>query len=56
MFIGKWNKSVMLTYMGLAISIFGIFMCFNNNENSVNLAISCLIIAGIIRFIQKKKS
>ena len=47
MFIGKWNKSVILTYMGLAISIFGIFMCFNNNENSVNLAISCLIIAGI---------
>lgn len=47
MFIGKWNKSVILTYIGLAISIFGIFVCFNNNENSINLAMACLIIAGI---------
>ena len=47
MFIGKWNKSVILTYIGLIISIFGIFMCFSNNENSVNYAMACLIIAGI---------
>ena len=46
MFIGKWNKSVILTYIGLAVSIFGIFICFNY-ENSANLAMSCLIIAGI---------
>lgn len=46
MFIGKWNKSVILTYVGLIISIFGIFICFNN-ENGINLAISCLMIAGI---------
>ena len=47
MFIGKWNKSVILTYIGLVISILGMFICFNNNENSINLAMSCLIIAGI---------
>ena len=47
MFIGKWNKSVVLTYIGLAVSIFGILICFNNNEKSVNFAMACLIIAGI---------
>jgi len=47
MFIGKWNKSVILTYIGLAVSIFGIMMCFNNNEKSVSFAMACLIIAGI---------
>lgn len=47
MFIGKWNKSVILTYIGLAVSIFGIFECFNYSENGTNLAMSCLIIAGI---------
>ena len=46
MFIGKWNKSVILTYIGLIVSIFGIFICFNS-ESSINLSISCLIIAGI---------
>lgn len=47
MFIGKWNKSVILTYIGLAVSIFGILICFNNNEKSIGFAMSCLIIAGI---------
>ena len=47
MFIGKWNKSVILTYIGLAISILGMRICFSNNENSINLAMVCLIIAGI---------
>lgn len=47
MFIGKWNKSVLLTYIGLAVSILGIYICFSNNENNINIAISCLIIAGI---------
>lgn len=46
MFIGKWNKSVILTYIGLIVSLFGIFICFNN-ENAINLSMSCLIIAGI---------
>ena len=46
MVISKWNKSVILTYVGLIVSILGIFLCFNY-ENSINLAIACLIIAGI---------
>ena len=44
MFIGKWNKSVILTYIGLFFSVFGIFMCFKHN---INLAMSALIMAGI---------
>ena len=44
--IGKWNKSVILTYIGLLISIFGIYTCFYIG-NSINIAMSCLIIAGI---------
>ena len=46
MFIGKWNKSVILTYIGLIVSIYGIYVCFSNT-NSINLAMACLIIAGI---------
>lgn len=46
MFIGKWNRSVVLTYIGLIVSILGIYICFNN-ENSINIAMTCLIIAGI---------
>lgn len=46
MIIGKWNKSVILTYIGLLVSICGIYMCFCV-DNSINLAMSCLIIAGI---------
>lgn len=46
MFIGKWNKSVILTYIGLVTSIVGMFLCFSF-ENSINWAISCLMIAGI---------
>ncbi len=47
MFIGKWNKSIILTFIGLVISLFGIFVCFKGYENSVNIAMSCLMIAGI---------
>lgn len=46
MIIGKWNKSVILTYIGLIFSIFGIFMCITK-ENSINIAMCCLIISGI---------
>ena len=46
MIIGKWNKSVILTYVGLIFSVFGIFICMTK-ENSINIAMSCLIIAGI---------
>lgn len=46
MVIGKWNKSVILTYIGLLISILGIYISFNI-ENGTKYAMTCLIIAGI---------
>ena len=46
MIIGKWNKSVILTYIGLIFSILGMFLCITK-ENSVNIVMSCLIISGI---------
>lgn len=44
MFVGKYNKSVILTYAGVAISVFGMFLALNKH---VNYAMLCLIIAGI---------
>ena len=44
MFIGKWNKSVILTYVGVFISVIGMNLAL---LNKFNLAIICLIIAGI---------
>lgn len=46
MIIGKWNKSVILTYIGLIFSVLGIFIC-STKENSINIAMCCLIISGI---------
>lgn len=46
MIIGKWNKSVILTYVGMLFSILGIFIIINNKEN-ILISLSCLIIAGI---------
>lgn len=42
--IGCYNKSVILTYAGGAISIFGIYLAFYGN---LRTAMICLIIAGI---------
>lgn len=44
MFIGEWNKSVLLTYVGMAFAVLGIFMA---SEGKVLQAIACLIVAGI---------
>lgn len=44
MFIGKYNKSVILTYIGVAVSIFGMILALNK---SVHYAMLCLIVAGI---------
>lgn len=44
MFIGKYNKSVVLTYMGVAISIIGAYFAVQKN---FNYAIVCLVFAGI---------
>jgi len=45
MIIGKWNKSVILTYIGLIISVFGIYLSFTNDN--ILLAFSCLLVAGV---------
>lgn len=46
MFIGKWNKSVILTYVGLACSILGMFLSMQCKEN-LKYAFICLMVAGI---------
>lgn len=43
--IGKWNKSVILTYTGLSISIIGILLVLSNAE--IKYAYICLMFAGI---------
>ena len=44
MFVGKYNKSVIMTYAGVAVSVTGFFFALNK---SINYAILCLIVAGI---------
>ena len=44
MFIGKYNKSVILTYLGIALSVAGISLAF---AARARLAIICLISVGI---------
>lgn len=44
MFIGKWNPSVILTYIGVGFSIIGIYLSLSER---MEYAISCLMIAGI---------
>lgn len=45
MIIGKWNKSVILTYIGLISSVIGTYLAFTNDN--ILLALSCLLIAGV---------
>lgn len=45
MFIGKWNKSVYLTYIGLAFAIFGIYLATALGES--HYALMCLMASGI---------
>lgn len=44
MFIGKYNKSLLITYIGVAASMAGIYFAFHAQ---VNYAMICLIFAGI---------
>lgn len=44
MFIGFYNASVVLTYLGLAFSVFGMYVAFTGN---ISLAFVCLILSGI---------
>lgn len=43
--IGKWNKSVILTYIGLIFGLIGIYIILTNNN--INYAFVCLMITGI---------
>ena len=44
MIIGKYNKSVILTYVGVTLSIIGIMFTMNQK---IDYAMICLIFAGI---------
>ena len=43
--IGKWNKSVILTYIGMSISILGIILVLNNID--IKYTFICFMLAGI---------
>lgn len=45
MFIGKWNKSVYLTYIGLSFAILGIYLAAALGES--HFALMCLMAAGV---------
>ena len=44
MFIGEWNKSVILTYIGVGLAVFGICLA---GSGAVLEAITCLMAAGV---------
>jgi len=44
MFIGKYNKSVILTYIGVALRVLGMAFAF---DREISYALSCLVVAGI---------
>ena len=46
MIIGKWNKSVILTYVGLTISLIGTFISITN-PSLIKFAVIALMFAGI---------
>ena len=45
MILGMWNKSVVLTYVGLAFAVLG--MCLTMTGGKVSYAYACLIAAGV---------
>lgn len=45
MFIGKWNRSVILTYIGLGFAILGMYMALI--EKNIMYAFMCLVVAGV---------
>ena len=48
MFIGKWNKSTITTYIGLSLSIIGMFFATQHN---LKITMICLMLAGICDLI-----
>ena len=47
MLIGKYNKSVILTYIGLAVAIVGIYMTYYGDISDISYAFICLVVAGV---------
>ncbi len=45
MIVGMWNKSVILTYVGMAFAVLG--MCAAILGGKLNYAYACLIVAGV---------
>ena len=45
MIVGKWNKSVILTYAGLILAVLGMFLALT--QEKINYAFCCLMVAGI---------
>ncbi len=42
--IGEYNKSVILTYVGIAFAVFGMYFAINQN---INFAFLCFIVCGV---------
>lgn len=47
MFIGKYDKTVIVTYLGILSTMIGIYFILGNDTPNVTLAIICLMISGI---------
>ena len=47
MFIGKYNKSVIVTYLGVISTMIGIYFILGQPEPKITGAIICLMISGI---------
>lgn len=47
MFIGKYDKSVIVTYLGIVSTMIGIYLVLGNSTPNVTGAIICLMISGI---------
>lgn len=44
--IGKWNRSVILTYIGLTASIIGMLLCMTD-ANNIKISFVLLMVAGV---------
>lgn|GEM_PF-22322 len=47
MFIGKYNKSVIVTYLGVLSTMIGIYAIIGYSEPALHTAMVCLMLAGI---------
>lgn len=45
MILGMWNKSVILTYVGMVFAVLG--MCVAVSDGNLNYVYACLIVAGV---------